>query len=489
MAGTGKTAIAWTVCSCASADPTIILGGSFFCSRSAGSTEHRDVRRVVPTLARLLARQLPEFGAALAKELEHDPYVMAKHVKTQVKQLLYKPLLALKGSISPVLFVIDALDECCSQTSVDGKSDDFDSHRTVSDLLDALAEEFSHSAGSLLAKFLVTSRPETHIRDTCVSNATFSKVLRLHEDDKAQAAADVHLYIEARLLNPQLRGQFTTADALKLSRVCDGLFIAAATALKYILAKCNDTAAERFQTVLNSSRDGLSNGVAEALDAMYALILAEAMRDDGGEANKIPTLPELLASLLSTRMTLSVAALADLLDQPTNDSPHVLPAHTRLRARLSRLHAVIHVPDGDVEPSLRTLHASFGDYLFVRAPDSTRLSESLGHDVLARACFQVMDKRLRFNVSQNHSSYKPNSTTRHHSITLSLEYACLQWAYHLASAPNPSVLHQDIERKFRPRLLFWLEVMSTLGQVRRASAMLAIAAGTVRRPNSQARVS
>jgi len=32
---------------------------------------------------------------------------------------------------------------------------------------------------------------------------------------------------------------------------------------------------------------------------------------------------------------------------------------------------------------------------------------------------------------------------------------------------------------FRPRLLFWLEVMSILGQIRRAAAILVFAAGTV----------
>jgi len=32
---------------------------------------------------------------------------------------------------------------------------------------------------------------------------------------------------------------------------------------------------------------------------------------------------------------------------------------------------------------------------------------------------------------------------------------------------------------FRPRLLFWLEVMSILAQVRRAAAILVFAAGTV----------
>jgi len=88
MAGSGKTTIATTVSSLASDDPAIILGGSFFCSRSAGLQAQRDVRCIIPTLARLLARQSIEFGYALADELTRDPEVLHKQVRIQVETLL-----------------------------------------------------------------------------------------------------------------------------------------------------------------------------------------------------------------------------------------------------------------------------------------------------------------------------------------------------------------------------------------------------------------
>jgi len=64
-------------------------------------------------------------------------------------------------------------------------------------------------------------------------------------------------------------------------------------------------------------------------------------------------------------------------------------------------------------------------------------------------------------------------------ISLSLEYACLQWIYHVADVHDPSILEDFINDVFRPRILFWLEVMSVLGRVRRAAAMLMFAAATV----------
>jgi len=470
MAGTGKTAIGWTICLRASERPGVILGGSFFCSRSTGLVGQRDIRCVIPTLAQLLARQSITFAQALAAELAHDPDVLHKQIGAQVKQLLHKPLLALIDSPVPILFVIDALDECGGQLITDTASD-AESHRIVSEMLEALVS-LSRAEIKLPVKFFVISRPETHIRDTDVSSSEFSRVLRLHNVSKQQITDDIRLYISTRLSSgPRLRESFTEIEIDMLARLCDGLFIVATTAFGYILAGGMDVAAVRFETLLNVTRDGLSSGAALPLDKMYALILGDATTANELQTISLPDLLRLLASLLSARMTLSIAALADLLELPV----------TRVRASMSRLHAVIDVPENDGEPGLRTLHASFGDYLVGRAPDRLRIPNSLGDDVLAHGCFQVMAKRLRFNVSQSLSSYKPNSPRKPADIALSLEYACCQWIYHVSRLPDASVLDTQIDEIFRPRFLFWLEVMSVLGQVWRAMTILFFGGATVSR--------
>ena len=103
-------------------------------------------------------------------------------------------LLALEGSPNPIIFVIDALDECGGQLTDNGTLDDADTHRIDSDMLEALVT-ISRATVRLPVKFFVTSRPETHNRDMHVSDVTFSKVLRLHAVDKQQVAADIRLYI------------------------------------------------------------------------------------------------------------------------------------------------------------------------------------------------------------------------------------------------------------------------------------------------------
>jgi len=191
--------------------------------------------------------------------------------------------------------------------------------------------------------------------------------------------------------------------------------------------------------------------------------------EDELEASELLALQGILAALLSARTTLSVTVLADLLDMESYD----------VNASLSRLHAVVDVPDDNDMPGLRTLHASFGDYMYSRAPSHIRICQSLGHEALAHGSLMVIAKQLRFNISASRSSYEPNSPKRPDSITLCLEYACMQWVYHVAALVNPNNLDAEIGDTFRPRLLHWLEIMSHLRQVWRAARMLYIAAGIV----------
>jgi len=477
MAGTGKTSISKTVCKRANANPRITLGGSFFCSRSTGLAAQRDIRCVIPTISQLLALQSAEFRLALAETVE--PGIQYKEASVQVEQLLYTPLSALKDSQKPILFVIDALDECGGETS-DGMLDDANCHTVVSSMLEALVN-LTQSNSRLAVKFLVTSRPETQIRDTPISNDKLSRILRLHTIDIAEVDADIRRYIVQTLdvklsSKPKLRAGISTDEIEDLVRLCDGLFIVAATALKHTMGAGADAAVAKFKRLLNASRDNLSLPAATPLDNMYALILHEAASVDGSEAADLPALLRLLAALLAARMKLSIEALSDLLGVETYD----------VRASLSRLHSVVHVPEEDDVPGLRTVHASFGDYLHGRAASHLRFTRTFGQAVLAHGCLDVMGGHLHFNISHSPSSFHSNTPTRPDEITLALEYACLHWAHHVVAceARNETVsdvpsLHIEISQKFRPNFLFWLEVLSVLGKIRLATGLLSIASAVV----------
>lgn len=469
MAGTGKTSIAWTVCQRARADPKRYLGGSFFCSRTSGFSAQRDIRFIIPNLALLLARQSAKFAEALAIQLKQDPDFARKQISTQVERLLRQPLSVFKASQSPIIFVIDALDECGNQPLVDETSD-WETHRAVSDVLSALVE-FSRSSNQLPVKFIVTSRPETHIRETPVADPSLSSVLLLHTIDLAQVTKDIQLYFNSALLAPPVAVSrwFTDEEVQTLSELANGLFVFAATVVNFILEKRDPSIrARRIRMVLSDVH--LSDSITGSLDKMYSFVLRQGSRPDGLEIDELPELLRVISSILSLQRPLSLQSLADILDLTVD----------RLRLLLDGVHSVVHVPQDITRPELRAIHASFADYLSFRAPAQMRISSSQGHAELARGCLYRMSwTDLHFNVSRSESSYKQNGRPQPGHIAASLEYACLQWSHHLDLMSNPTDIVDLIVAHFQPKLLFWLEVLSILRGVHRASGILRIAESVV----------
>jgi len=449
MAGTGKTSIAVTLCRMLRADPAVCLGGGYFCSRSAGSIARTDVRRILPTLAVLLASQSPEFAESLAIELEKDGRLGHKPVVAQIGPLLRTPLAALASSSRPIVFVIDALDECSDE-------------RELAELLRLLAD-FECKAK---VKFILTSRPELHIRGTPISNPDLNTILQLHTISMEEVKSDIRLYISGTLkdVSPEATW-YTDEDVELLVMLSGGLFIFASTVLKYVLRSDEDDDRQdrlRKATAATTTRTTATSSI----DKIYELVLMDASHSDTVDEDDLERMKRILACILTARMPLSVDALAALIK--------LTPS--RLRGSLGRLHSLVYIPAENGQPGLRTLHASLGDYLFERGPQHIRITAILGHDVLARGCIQRFSRDdLHFNVSRSFSSFDPNPATVPDWIPPSLVYACLHWSHHIDAASDRSAFDEDIERVFRPKFLFWLEVLSIFGKVGLASGLLRIA--------------
>jgi len=118
LAGTGKTSIAVTLCQLLRGDHSVIFGGAFFCSRTANISEQMDARCILPTLVVTLAYQSPMFATALAKTLKTDSHAALKPIGVQIATLLQQPLVAQAPLPHPVIFIIDALDECSDEDEV-----------------------------------------------------------------------------------------------------------------------------------------------------------------------------------------------------------------------------------------------------------------------------------------------------------------------------------------------------------------------------------
>jgi len=452
LAGTGKTSIAVTLCRYLQDEPAVLFGGAFFCSRSANMDERTDARFILPTLAVSLAEKSPLCASVLMQELNTDSRAAVKPIPDQLDSLFQRSLLTLASSDRPIVFVIDALDECKDETE-------------VKRLLKAIADFTSHAK----VKFILTSRPETHINTSPIATLAHNAILRLHTIDSSEVAADIRLYMENSFSQePLVESWYSEEDVQALTSRADGLFIFASTIIRYILDTGSpDARKNRIRKVLSTISSAVAMGT---LDTMYEFVLTQASNASRVEPEELEVTRQVLACILTARMPLSVAALADLLgSQPIE-----------LRESLRRITAVVHVPLQSDQPELRTLHTSFGDYLFHRAGKSLMITASLGNNFLARGCLQVMRNRLHFNVSQSCSSYEPNPQAKSGKITLSLEYACLHWVHHVATAADPLRRDEDISKIIQPRFLFWLEVLSVLGQTWRAASILFFAASIVR---------
>jgi len=453
LAGTGKTSIAVTLCRMLQDEPGTMLGGSFFCSRTANISELTDARCIIPTLAAFLAESTAEFAAALAAELTADPRATLKPTSNQIDALLQRPLASLASLSCPIVFLIDALDECSDESE-------------VKKLLLAI----SNLTCDTKVKFIVTSRPETHINANLTSAAGHNTILRLHTIDKAEVTEDIHLYINhAFSKQPLEEAWYTAYDVDSLANHADGLFIFASTVVSYVLdTESVEERMARLQTAAFAMKD--SKVATGPLDAIYEFVLTRASNTAKVEPAELKATQQALACILAARVPLSIIVLAEILERSSG----------LLRASLRRLRSIVHVPDDLNQPELRIVHASFGDYLFERAAAVLRISGALGDELLTRGCLRIMGKRLHFNVSQSRSSHEANPGIRPETVTPSLEYACLQWIYHIAGLPEPWAMDAVIELLLRSKFLFWLEVMSVLRHVGRAAAMLIFAATTVR---------
>jgi hypothetical protein len=436
MAGTGKSAIARTFCE--TLDHSSLLGGSFFCSR-LGSDRRNDVSRIFPTLAHSLAHYNEGFKLELLEILKKDSRVGDFALDRQLKTLLldiashvFKP-----DRRMPVV-VIDALDECAN---------DSNTGRLLTTLLSQAG------AHKLPLKFLVTSRPEKHIREEFDLDSRNHVICSLHDAGDDMLEEDISRFIHYRLEQTQRKYKsftFTEDDVATLTKLAGQLFIYAFTACKYIH---NDPhgGLERLKHHADSATGIMRSGI----DKMYSLVLSKVFDNEEQDKATIANAKLVLVYLVTAQTTFPVPELAELMAKDPLD----------IRTSLNLLHSLVYVPpDGDAG-SVTTLHASFGDYLGEQERSGRYfIDKAYGHEIFTDFCLKLL-LGLHFNIAGFTTSYKSNEDQEHAAIPKRLAYACQYWVHHLTRTADPAKYIDDIEKIFFPRFTFWLEVMSIEGQI------------------------
>ena len=449
LAGTGKSTIAFTLArrfELAGNTDTTALGGNFFCSRQFEET--KQAKRIVRTIVYYLALVCKPFAIALHHYGRFD--TIHRDVRTQLEHLLVAPWHESESkrltdpSTPPYyLIIIDALDE------IDGKGgSDF-----LRDLLQIINKH--HLLG---LKFFATSRPDpdlvNHLR--CFED---KKLYRLEEVPSKEAQDDI-----AKYLNVSLPHFVACPGMNQLVSQADGLFIYAATIVKY-LANLEEVEQKKLlDQLLTTSALGIAQkeeDEAPLLDQLYLQLLSNAFSNIPSTAQRDRL--KILHIFLCTAEHTSISIIANLVSASNADSFTKL-----IDAVLAQLYAVLYIEHDKV----LWYHKSFPDFLFDPVRSKKFWCNKVEHHQhLMKSCFQIMKSGLQFNIANIPSSYVLDSDNSmlpdavKHNISPFLSYSCRNWDYHLCAIEIQDVapICKTLSEFLKLSVLFWIEAMNLLG--------------------------
>lgn len=450
MAGIGKTTVANTVAHMVNERKLPL--SCFFCKRD--DPERSDPKRLFPTLASRFAKWHSTFCEPILALLQgtDDLGATTGDLNTQFSRLFGAIISSVATPLQVHVVVIDALDEC----------GDARSQEIVARNLLELAEL------APWVRIFVTSRDEPRIvkalreRRRCIARDL---------GQEEQTESDIRYYIDNRLarLNTTLR-----ADRIDtLVQRAGGLFIWCSALFNYVGG--GDDANGDLQDYFDnpSVRDEWG------LYGLYDNILARA---SSGRQQDIRRQRRFLGVVCLVANNRPLPARATLAIVRANDAS-LKNATDDLGERLvGSLHAVL-FQDPNMHGAVRVHHQSFLDFLQERmdhSPDWER--PVVLHQMIAANTLTILNKSLKFNICNitlpilnNNIPNLPEQIAS--NISHELQYSALFWTAHLEALPSPSkdeTIRAQITQ-FLPtvKILFWLEVLSLLGEVARGATMLA----------------
>ena len=450
QAGVGKSTIACTVARHFNKDSKgdkepgpNILGANFFCSRQFEET--RSQTNIIPTLVYQLSKQSTSFRNALL--LHAHNFESAAVPDKQMQDLLVDPWRKLieKHPAPPYLIILDALDE------IEGEG----GSSFLRDLLETVNSGHLHGL-----KFLITSRPDPDLAKLCASLES-KAVCHLYEVPTDTVNRDITKYLQAKL--PALR----EPQLSEIVKSADGLFIYAATAVRYILPRSKMSEREQVNLAKKFLESKVVNKTGRSLiDNLYQQILLAAFQ--GLDEEEFKGRLDLLHTLLCTKERVSPLIAGQLVSESEDLSETA-------QLMVDDLHAVLYIKDDQV----LWYHASFPDFMFDPSRSNFKIpntsikmlcNKSMCHTFLAQSCFRIMKSNLKFNICDLPSSFLfdsevPDLKNRvNANISEILKYSCRHWAHHVTQAMTQADSLQHYISEFLDiHVLFWVEAMNLLG--------------------------
>ena len=417
-AGTGKSTIARTIAR-EYYDKECLMA-SFFFSRGSGDVSHAD--KFVGTIASQLAQRCAAFKKLLIKAISDDEDIKSKTLKDQWNGLVLQTLCKLDAGLfqTPLLVVVDALDECEKESDI----------RQVLRLLSGL-----QCLKKLHYRVLVTSRPDIPVRHEFSSIPDqYHQDSVLHDIPTPIVDGDIFTYLQCRLADTQRKYSLKKnwlgeEDIRVLVRKAAGLFIWADTASRFIDNGGPYLSPDRLLGILEG--DSSNIGPEDALNNIYTKVLENAV---GGhlkqreKRNACKILREVLGSIVTLSSPLSAHSLTQILGMPEHS----------VGTMLGNLHSILDIPQDPTRP-IRLHHPSLRDFLLnpQRCRDPNFWVDEINtNEALANRCIQLMSQKL--NKKDLCGLEDPGAKAVEVPIDKiqrclppELQYACEYWFSHL----------------------------------------------------------
>ena len=235
------------------------FGGSFFFSR--GKQGRDQGHFLFSTIAYQLALKVPGLRQHVNRIMESDPTLHTKSMVVQVQTLIVDAF----KDLSPLpqrsyLVIIDGLDECHDKA-------------TQKLILQLLCETIT--VHKLPLRFIIGSRPESHIRDSFDQESLYTISRRVVLDETFDPGRDIQVFLQDGFAEISVKNSVLSTQPWPEEGIIDllvqrssGQFIYAATVLKFVGADlCNPT--KRLALVLKPDPTAFSD-----LDLLYTQILS-----------------------------------------------------------------------------------------------------------------------------------------------------------------------------------------------------------------------
>lgn len=406
------------------------------------------------TLAVDLARRKPAVIPYIKTAIDEDPYIAQSSAEDQFKKLIKQPLRhTLTPESAPLVFVIDALDEC-------------DKDEDIRLLVNLLADTKKELPSRL--KIFITSRPERPVRLGFQQAKGLYQNLVLHEIPPSIIERDIATFFRYELSKIRLDFNEDATQSSPLSKDWPGeetidrlakmavpLFIFAATLCRSLADPRIGHPDQQLQTVLEFQGRSDTNQLSVTYEPILDRLVDGLSRKLQEET--IKRFQHIVGSIVLLGNPLPISTLGRLLEVDNEE----------IDTHLGLLHSVLSIPSSEESP-VRIFHLSFHDFLVDSEYQGRRfwIDKEKAHSRLATHCLRIMNKSLHINICE---AMQPgtdrtsiDTQTISNNILPEVQYACVYWVDHIQ---NSGSFDQEAIHKFLlDHFLHWLEVLCFIGR-------------------------